>query len=274
MKSVLITGCSDGGIGAALSVKFQQKGFMVFATARTISKMTELQYMPNIKLLELDVTSSIDIQSVLKVVQEETGGKLDVLINNSGQQHVVPMLEMTPEFARKLFDVNFWGVFDMIQAFTPCLAAAKGTIVNVSSICSYLHTPFMSVYNASKAAITMFGETLRLEMMPLGIRVLTVITGAVETNIMKNGSVPSLDPLLPYHKAQQQIARLASGDDSVTRMKREEFAEKVIEDMLRGRNGKVWRGASASVTQFASLFMPVTVLDSVLSKNSGLSDIL
>ncbi|KAJ6084367.1 hypothetical protein N7486_011167 [Penicillium sp. IBT 16267x] len=274
MKSVLITGCSDGGIGSALSLEFQRNGFMVFATARTVSKMTELQGVPNIHLLHIDVTSHIDIRSALKTVQKATGGKLDVLVNNSGQQVVVPMLEMDSTDGRKLFDVNFWGAFDMIQAFTPCLMEAKGTVVNVSSICSYLYTPFMSVYNASKAALTMFGETLRLEMLPLNIKVITVITGAIETNIMKNSPVPVLQESLPYFKAQEQITKLASGSDDVKRMKREEFAKKVVRDVLLGTSGRTWRGASASATRLASLVAPSWILDDILSKTSGLSTLL
>lgn len=148
MKTVLITGCSDGGIGSALSLEFQRNGFMVFATARTVSKMTELQAIQNIHLLQLDVTSSNDIQSALETVQRATGGKLDILVNNSSQQVVIPMLEMDLRDGRRLFDVNFWGVFVMIQAFAPCLMEAKGTIVNVSSICSYLPTPFMSMFRS------------------------------------------------------------------------------------------------------------------------------
>ncbi|KAJ5591557.1 uncharacterized protein N7459_001926 [Penicillium hispanicum] len=261
MKSVLITGCSEGGIGSALAREFQKKGFLVFATARSISKMADLQKIPNIRLLQLDVTSPFDIHSVVKAVQDATGGKLDVLVNNSGQQCVVPCLEMNRQDAQRIFGVNFWAVFDLIQAFAPCLMAAKGTIVNISSISGYLHTPFMSVYNASKAALTMFGETLRLEMLPLGIQVLTVITGAIDTNIMKNGSVPILQPSLPYSKAQAKIAMLASGTDGVKRMKSEEFAEKVVHDVLHGAGtGKVWRGASASMTRVVSLFMPSWIL--------------
>lgn len=120
------------------------------------------------------------------------------------------------------------------------------------------------VYNASKAALTMFGETLRLEMLPLGIRVLTVIAGAMDTNIMRNGGVPSLSPSLPYYKTQQQITKLASRNDGVKRMKREEFAELVVEDVHRGASGKVWRGASASITHMASLFIPTSSMVSVI----------
>ncbi|KAJ5659212.1 hypothetical protein N7507_005663 [Penicillium longicatenatum] len=274
MKTVLITGCSDGGIGSALALEFQKNRFMVFATARTVSKMTELQRIPNIHLLQLDVTSSTDIQSTLETVTKTTGGKLDVLVNNSGQQVVVPMLEMDTNDGRKLFDVNFWGVFDMIQAFTPCLMEAKGTIVNVSSICSYLYTPFMSVYNASKAALTMFGETLRLELLPLNINVVTVITGAIETNITRNSPAPVLHESLPYFKALEQITKLSAGDDGVKRMEREEFARKLVGDVLLGTGGKVWRGASASATRLASLLAPSWVLDGILSKTSGLATLL
>ena len=145
MKSVLITGCSEGGIGFALAQEFHENGFMVFASARSTSKMAGLQKLPNVRLLQMDVTSLSDISTAVKEVQSSTGGTLDVLVNNSGQQHVVPTLEMDREAARALFDVNFWAVFDLIKAFAPSLATAKGTIVNISSISGYLHTPFMSM---------------------------------------------------------------------------------------------------------------------------------
>lgn len=111
----------------------------------------------------------------------------------------------------------------------------------------------------------MFGETLRLEMLPLNIKVITVITGAIETNIMKNSPVPVLQESFPYCKAQEQIAKLACGDDGVQRMKREEFAKRVVGDVLLGTSGKVWRGASASATRLASLIAPSWILVSIFA---------
>lgn len=144
-KSVLITGCSTGGIGHALALTFQRKGFTVFATARDISKMKGLTSLPNTHCLALDVTSKPSIQQAVEFVAAHTSGRgLDILINNSGQQYVRPMMDIVEEEARKMFDVNFWGVFAVTQAFADMIISAKGAVVNVASISGYWYTPYMS----------------------------------------------------------------------------------------------------------------------------------
>jgi NADP-dependent 3-hydroxy acid dehydrogenase YdfG len=85
MKSVLITGCTNGGIGSAMALAFAQHGLLVFAAARKVSKMTNLDNLPNVKLLELDVTDTAQIRSATELVRKETGGTLDYLINNAGR---------------------------------------------------------------------------------------------------------------------------------------------------------------------------------------------
>ncbi len=83
-KSVLITGCTEGGIGFALAKEFQSRGLHVFATARSPSKMAALEKLPDVTLLSLDVTSTGSISAVVDAVSAATGGKLDYLVNNSG----------------------------------------------------------------------------------------------------------------------------------------------------------------------------------------------
>ena len=141
-KTVLITGCSAGGIGAALVKQFQKRGLTVFATARTLTKMTELESLPNTILIPLDVTSPSDIAAAVQRVESETGGTLDYLVNNSGQSRHMPILDHDLEKAKELFEVNFWGVLRMIQAFAPLLVEAKGTVVNIGSINAYANLPF------------------------------------------------------------------------------------------------------------------------------------
>ncbi len=82
-KSVLITGCSEGGIGDALAIEFHSKGARVFATARNISKMKHLKAI-GIETLSLDVTSPLSIDTAVATIDKATGGKLDILVNNSG----------------------------------------------------------------------------------------------------------------------------------------------------------------------------------------------
>jgi 1-acylglycerone phosphate reductase len=144
-KSVLITGCSTGGIGNALAKSFQKRGFLVFATARSLDKMSELKVLPGVILIQLDVTSDTSIASaVLAVRAGSKKGKLDYLVNNAGCNYYSPALDADISTARKMFDVNFWGALATIQAFSPLLFEAQGTVVNLGSIVGYLYTPWSS----------------------------------------------------------------------------------------------------------------------------------
>jgi 1-acylglycerone phosphate reductase len=145
-KTVLITGCSAGGIGHALVLAFQKSGFTVFATARSLKKMADLETLPNVHLLALDVTSPESVLAVAKKVEAETGGKLDVLVNNAGAIYVMPLLDVDIDAGKSLFEVNFWAVLRMVQAFADMLIAAKGTIVNVGSAAGVIPLPFQGMF--------------------------------------------------------------------------------------------------------------------------------
>lgn len=82
-KCVLITGCSDGGIGSALAKEFHRRGLRVFATARSLSKLKNLQ-ATGIEVLQLDVTDTQSIQQAFAATKRATGGRLDILVNNAG----------------------------------------------------------------------------------------------------------------------------------------------------------------------------------------------
>ena len=142
-ESVLITGCSDGGIGSALAIAFQARGLRVFATARNTSKMAALSSLSNVILLTLDVTNSVQIAAAVKVVEGETGGVLDYLVNNAGRNHFMPMMDENAEIAKAIFDTNVWGSLAVTQAFIPLLIKAKGTVVHNTSISGYVNVPWM-----------------------------------------------------------------------------------------------------------------------------------
>jgi 1-acylglycerone phosphate reductase len=144
MKSVLVTGCSAGGIGAAFAASYQKRGYRVFATARTTSKIDPtFASLPNVEILSLDVTSAESIAAAVAEVSARTGGKLDVLVNNSGGGYMAPALDVDIAKAKTMFEVNFWAVLAMVQAFAPLLIEAKGAVVNMSSASGVLYDGYV-----------------------------------------------------------------------------------------------------------------------------------
>lgn len=142
IKHVLITGCSDGGIGSGLAKKFHDNGLHVFATARNLSKMQDLRDLPNVTFLKLDVTELETIKAAYKVVEAQTGGRLDYLVNNSGSGYVMPFLDSDIETSKHMFDVNVWGVVRVTQVFAPLVISARGTIVNNASTAGCIGLPY------------------------------------------------------------------------------------------------------------------------------------
>jgi NAD(P)-dependent dehydrogenase (short-subunit alcohol dehydrogenase family) len=113
--------------------------------------MNHLAKLPNVTLITLDVIDLASIAAAVDTVRQDLssrGDSLDILINNAGQSLVYPALDTSIDQDKRLFDVNFWGVIAVTQAFTPLLQAAKNgsTIVNVCSISGFLYAPWMSMY--------------------------------------------------------------------------------------------------------------------------------
>ncbi|RVX68759.1 hypothetical protein B0A52_07645 [Exophiala mesophila] len=272
-KTVLITGCSEGGIGYALAVAFAKRQLNVFATARDLTKMQSLSKYSNITLLALDVTDPTQIATVVEQVSTKTGGTLDYLVNNSGVLYIMPALDSDIEEGKKMFEVNFWGVLRMTQAFSPLLVAAKGTVVNIGSLLGYLYNPYLSIYNASKTALHAFDEPLRLELKPLNVKVLTVVTGAIETSIHVNAPGVKLPEKSFYRAVQNRLNALKTDEVKVKRTEAHVYAEKVVNDVLGGASGKTFRGSYSSIAKYATMYLPTFVTDSLLTQASDLDKV-
>ena len=86
--------------------------------------------------------SKASIASAVSIVSGQTGGKLDVLVNNAGTNMIVPSLDVDVEAGKELFDLNFWSALAMLQAFGPLLVEAKGCVVNNASVSAVLPMAF------------------------------------------------------------------------------------------------------------------------------------
>ncbi|KAK8047544.1 hypothetical protein PG996_015608 [Apiospora saccharicola] len=271
-KTVLITGCSNGGIGSALARIFHQRGYHVFATARDTSKMSELSELSDVTQLTLDVVKSDDIKSVVEQVTKLTGGKLDCLVNNAGRNHFMPILDEDLDVVKDLFQINFYGPLALTQAFAPLLIAAKGMAVYITSISGYINVPYMGTYAASKRSLELVAETLRLELAPFGVDVLEVVTGGVKTN----GQTYFGDFKLPedslYKSQEQLIASRAQGKEGYPRMETDVYATKVVDQILERATGRFWCGNGAEQTRDGTTAtqVPQSLMDAGAVMGTGL----
>ncbi|PVI03134.1 NAD(P)-binding protein [Periconia macrospinosa] len=260
-KTVLITGCSEGGIGHALAVEYQKRGHTVFATARSLSKMGKLGSLPNVHTITLDVTNPSSIAAAAKEV--EAKGGLDILVNNAGGQYHMPILDMDLEKGRQLFEVNVWGVIAVTQAFAGMLVKSKGVVANVGSIAGLLPLPFQAAYNASKAAVNNVSETLRLELAPLGVRVLTVVTGGVTSEIENNAEKVVLSETSFYRPIQKDMQPEQNYNPFAT----DKFAAWLVNKTLDGSTGQIWKGSNSGIVRWAVPLMPQWLFDRLMIQN-------
>ncbi|OQU94957.1 hypothetical protein CLAIMM_01233 isoform 2 [Cladophialophora immunda] len=278
-RTVLITGCSDGGLGAALALAFHKRGDRVFATARTPSKMASLQSV-GIETLPLDVLSEDSIRSCVEKVSSLTGGTLDILVNNAGAGLNMPVLDASMAEIQRQFDINVFSAIRMIQLFFPLLrnsTAESKMVVNNSSCASVLALPFAGPYSASKAALSSFSETLRLEMQAFGIKVVDLRTGGVRSKFFDNANSEmsaSLPETSPYTPGKDVVERFLDRGPQVSLMDTADWANRVVRD-LSNRGGKgaphqIWRGQGATSAWLGTSVLPVGWLDVMVKKLSGL----
>jgi NAD(P)-dependent dehydrogenase (short-subunit alcohol dehydrogenase family) len=188
-KSVLITGASSG-IGKACAFYLDEMGYKIFAGVRKQADADNLKKEAS-DILEpviLDVTNSQSIKDAVDYIRKETNENLYGLVNNAGIGRG-GALEVTPmDEIRKLMDVNLFGLLEVTQSFIPMLRKSKGRIINIGSTSGYLAFPGAAAYSASKFAVKAVTDSLRLELIPFGMKVILVSPGAVESAIWEKGT--------------------------------------------------------------------------------------
>lgn len=177
-KVVLITGGSSG-IGKSIGEFLQAKGFKVYGTSRNPQNITNSLF----PLLAMDVRKVDTIQStVASIIAEE--GKLDIVINNAGVGITGPIEEIPTEEMRNNFETNFFGPIEVMKAALPVMRQQhSGLIINITSIAGYMGLPYRGIYSASKGALELITEALRMETKSFGIAITNVAPGDFATNI-------------------------------------------------------------------------------------------
>jgi NAD(P)-dependent dehydrogenase (short-subunit alcohol dehydrogenase family) len=169
----------SSGIGKSVGEYLQSKGFIVYGTSRNPERVTGSVF----PLVALDVRNAESIKSAIaRVIAKE--GRLDVLINNAGVGITGPLEEIPAEEIKNNFETNLFGPIEVMKAVLPQMRSQKnGLIINVTSIAGYMGLPYRSVYSASKGALELITEALRMEVKSFGIHITNIAPGDFATNI-------------------------------------------------------------------------------------------
>ncbi|HQU61326.1 MAG TPA: SDR family oxidoreductase, partial [Saprospiraceae bacterium] len=179
-KVILITGASSG-LGKALAEILSTRGHIVYGTSR---KPTG-QLLPY-RMIPMEVKDEKSIErAVQQVISNEK--RIDVVINNAGIGLAGPTEQLHIDNIRELLEINVVGVARVCQAVLPHMRARRsGRIINISSIGAVIGLPYRGLYCASKSAVSIMTESLRMEIAPFGIQACCVRAGDTRTNINAN----------------------------------------------------------------------------------------
>ncbi len=208
--AVVVTGASSG-IGAAIVGELARRGFRVFGTVRRAEDAARLE-RAGVTPLRLDVTDAAAVARVRdEVARALAGAPLAGLVNNAGIPSAGPV-ELVPldEF-RRVLEVNLLGAVAVTQALLPLLRAARGRVVNISSVSGRTAFPFMGVYAASKFALEAVSDALRREVRAFGVSVTVIEPGTFRSRIWERVAEMDLAPYRgsPYERALERVRRAA-----------------------------------------------------------------
>ena len=183
-KAVLVTGASSG-IGRKITERLAANGFFVYAGARAPKDLDDLNAIPNVQALRLDVTVPTDIAAAVTTVRNAGRGLYGV-VNNAGVVVVAPLIEAEEKDLDFIFNVNIYGPYRITKAFAPLLLESKGRVVNISSLNGIVASPMIGAYSMSKHAIEAYGDGLAAELARFGVRVSLIEPGNYGTEIGRN----------------------------------------------------------------------------------------
>jgi short-subunit dehydrogenase len=213
-QHVFITGASSG-LGRGLALHYARQGATVHAAARRGNELEALARdaqgaSGRIVPVVVDVAETEALVGSIRTAEAASGGALDLVIANAGVGSPTNGARLRWETVAQLCDVNVRGACVTIAAALPAMVERKsGTVVGVSSLAAFRGLPRNAGYSASKAALSVFLEGLRVDLRKTGVRALTIYPGYVKTEMTaKNkGAQPFL------MEAEDAVRIMAEGID-------------------------------------------------------------
>jgi short-subunit dehydrogenase len=268
---VLVTGASSG-IGMSIAKEFISKGFRVYGTTRYPEKISKVE-AAEILFIPLDVTSALSRKTCIEYILN-IEGRINILVNNAGYGQMGPLADITGDIMHKQLDINLVGPASFTQMIIPTMIMQKsGMIVNISSISGVMPSAFAGAYCASKAALNAWSDTLRMELKPFGIKVITVQPGAIQSNF---GNTAANN--LVFGKEKSFYAPIAEFINKRAMISQEgantseEFARRLVRQLIKKRPRSIVRiGKSSIIYPLLKRWLPTCLLDLIISRKFGLT---
>lgn len=182
-KTSIVTGGSSG-VGRAVAERFAKEGARVLIVGRKEDALRETAATSDkISYVVGDITKTETIERIMQAVEERFNGQLDILVNNAGWCPVQPITEITIEDYDRAFSLDVRALVELTVHALPKIRAAKGCILNLSSVGATHRAPNLSMYVGAKAAVENFTRVWALELAADGVRVNAIAPGAIRTNI-------------------------------------------------------------------------------------------
>ena len=223
MTTISVVTGANSGIGRATAIHLAAQGHRVYGTVRSETRATKLNAMAEtagveVKLIELDIASDESVREGFDRILADTGGVVDVLVNNAGIGGNATAEECPASLHLHVINVNLCGAVRCAQAVLPSMRArGRGAIVNITSVVGRIGALAQSPYVSSKWALEGYSEELAQEVAPFGVRVAIVEPGITKSAIFaKNVDTPNQSGAYDAHYRrmfQMYAAGLAHATD-------------------------------------------------------------
>lgn len=272
-KVILITGASSG-FGFSTTKKLVSMGYIVYAVARRLEKMKELENL-GAKIYKVDITNNDDIVNIVNTVITNEG-KIDILINNAGYGSYGMIETYAIEDAKKQFETNLFGLARITQEVLPYLRKNENKkdtskIINISSVVGRVSFPVLGWYSASKHALEGYSDALRRELIPFNIKVVLIEPGAIKTEFLdvakyiKETNENYLDNTNNFIECFNKRYKNAPSSDKVVNC-----IVKVVNKKNPKLRYKIGSDSKYAIT--ANKYLPTKIVDKVINKTFNIKN--
>ncbi len=192
--NILIIGATSG-IGKSIANYLFKEGHQIVGCGRRVDDQLNKD---EISWLKMDVSNQ---QSVDEAIQKASSffTQIDVLIQCAGRGAIGPVEGFSPEEIDEVFQLNLYGIQRVNRAVLPIMRQqGSGRILLISSLASESGLPYHGIYSASKAALDIITESLRMEIKQFGIEACVIQPGDFKTEVADHRKMPKLDSASPY----------------------------------------------------------------------------